>query len=226
MIEPGALFYFAGGRLAYSMVERRDPPFVFADALAGAAFSLLYFFPFSSLKPGASAAVVFLGYMLTGILPYSIVRKVPAEAAGTVEDTGTKPHVWLGIINTSWLSVMGITAAAIVMFQQLGVVGAPLPALGFSKEYYGALIDETLFFLDTVINAAFVLGTGLSVCMAILWSGEIWRKRDPASKSQYCAHTRASIKMVVAFLVVIGAAILFVAEPLYRRLGSLHSLLK
>jgi len=221
-----ALIYFAIARVVYSIVERRDLRFLLLDVSLSSAFASLYLFPFDRLVPAASAGLVFLAYMITAILPYSLVRKAPAEASGVVGISESRSHVWLGIINTSWLSIMGLTSAVLLMWQQLGIVTGPFPPAGRSTEYYEAAIHQCFFFLEAVINAAFVLGTGLGVCMAILWSGEIWRKRDPLSKNQYRAHTLASVKMVVAFLVVVGAALVWVVAPLYERASRLQEMLK
>jgi hypothetical protein len=217
--------YFAAGRVLYSLIERRDIPFVLLDILCSALFTLAALLPLTRLDPGLAVLIVFLGYMLTAMVPYALVRKSPIEATVARADRGNGPAVWFGIIDGSWLAIMGAACAMLTLSRQLQIVDGPLPHAGRSPEYYRAAFDETSFFLSMIVNAAFVLGTALSVCMAILWAGEIWRKRDPLSKTQYRDQTIASLKMVFAFFLVLGCAAVWVAVPLRDRLVAIRELL-
>lgn len=165
-------------------------------------------------------------YVLTALVPFFLVRRQPLEASRVRDiEGGSRPVVWLGIIDTVWLLLMGLTCTLILAGQNLEIVTSLAPPANRSADFYHEAINECLFFLTFVTTSLFAVGGALGGCMAILWSGPLWRKHDPTSRSQYRAHTIASLKMVMAFCVILVAAFMWAAVPLHLRISQLRELM-
>ena len=220
------IIYFALTRFFYSLFERREVKCIVFELFSSSLFVAACVACLHCSKGATAAGFVFLAYMLTAILPYVVFRRSPVEARSRNPDRADGPVVWLGIVDTVWLTLMGATCGLILVGHQLGVVGGPLPAAGHSAEYYHAAIEETAYFLGFATNGLFATGASLGGCMAILWAGELWRKHDNNSRSQYRAQTVVSIKMVMAFFVIVVVGIGWAIVPLYERTLHLRELMK
>jgi hypothetical protein len=219
------LGYYAAARIAYTLFERREIICVVLETLFSFSFILISIVFLNNCPADLSAGFVFLTYMVTAVVPYLIVRRAPMETKAWHFDKDGKPVVWFGIIDGAWLSIMGATCALIFVGRQLGILDGPMPKPGYSADYYHAAIDISMFFLGFVTTGFLATGAALGGCMAILWAGELWRKNDHKSRSEYQAQTVVSVKMVMAFFTIGVAAAGWAAVPLYNRIIQLQDLM-
>jgi hypothetical protein len=202
---------------AYSLTWWPLEPRVRKGLLWGSCFSLLFFVVMFArigwLPPVPEFIVVLVMYMLTGSVPYRIMWSIWKEHEGS--------HHWLGVINFSWLFIMGLAISLFILFYREGILERPLPLLGLSKDYYQSVIQQCNFFLNALTNSVSLLGAGLGVCMAILWGGE-WRRQ----KEEYRDHIKSSIKIIFAFFSIVFAAIIWGVLPLHQQIVALQEMLK
>jgi hypothetical protein len=132
-----------------------------------------------------------------------------------------------GIIDPVWIGVMGMTCAAILCCQTF----APCLADGVLRDqapaYYDNYSAELSFLLGKVLDCILALGAVLAGCMAIIWSGEIWRRRtsaDAHEAAEYESTTRAAQAMVFAYALVTITTVAWVALPIYRNIALLKHL--
>ncbi len=218
--------YFAIVRLVYSLLERRERRFVLWELASDAGFVGISLVLLSYCPTTRASFLVLLVYVLSALLPYAMERKAPIEATGMM-DTGGRPIVWFGLVDSVWVTCMGATCALILAGYGENVIG-PLPPRHRSADFYQAAIAEASFFLGFITNAIFAGGAALSGCMAILWAGEIWRKwrgRGTVEHTQYLAQTVASQKMVFAYFAMVVAAIGWAAVPIHTRMIDLREMM-
>lgn len=220
------LLYFAATRFLYSLFERREFGCIALELFSSSLFVAAGAACLHYSRTVLAALLIFLAYLLTAILPYLVFRRSPIESRSRNPDSEDGPAVSLGIVDTVWLTLMGATCGLILVAEQLGVIGGPPPRVGRSTEYYHAAIEETMFFLGFATNGLFATGASLGGCMAILWAGELWRKHDNRSRSEYRAQTIVSIKMVMALFVIVVAGIGWAIAPLYSRIVDLRELMR
>lgn len=213
----GPLVFFGIWRIVYSLIERRDKWFVLLECISsciliGAGRSLL-----AIPNVETRAILEWLLFVATGLAPRFIVPRHPLEAGGTVVDSD-QGRVPVGIIDFTWMNVMGGALGGIYFV--IGVASfVDIAAVGYvSPDYLQSLRDATVFLLDKTIDSVFLLGGVLAGCMAILWAGELWRKRGKTAHAQYKATTVTATKMVVAFFIVAAGVFIWVLAPLYKQL--------
>lgn len=139
------------------------------------------------------------------------------------ESFSGKKSVRVGIIDFTWLLIMGLAYSGLIYCQQFEVFKNPVQPFQNSN-YYQLYYDEIKFLLQESINLALILGTILGVCMTIIWGGEIWRKNDHKSVSDYKLTTLGAMRMVVAFFAVVISEIIWISAPLYLKLSSIKEI--
>ncbi|NOX64821.1 MAG: hypothetical protein GXO85_03245, partial [Chlorobi bacterium] len=145
----------------------------------------------------------------------------PVEVSEAPKNKKTTP---IGIIDFSWLSILGFTYGGILFATSFPILQNMIK-LGMHEGYYSLYYNETNYLFGKSIDLIFILGTILAACMSIIWAGQIWRKRDPKSRNDYHGTTLASIKMVIAFFLIFIATILWISIPLYDLLTSIKNYL-
>jgi len=113
-----------------------------------------------------------------------------------------KPEQWIGIIDFVWLLILGFTFGGIVFSSNFDVIQVDTIPIGLNAGYYSQYASELSFLLGKSIDLLIILGSILAICMSIIWSGEIWRKKDEKGQEQYYSTTRAAISMTFAYFVV------------------------
>ena len=123
---------------------------------------------------------------------------------------------WVGIIDFVWLNILGITCGAILFARNFDILKLDEIPSGMRPEYYTQLASELNFLLGKAIDLAMILGSILAVCMTIIWSGEVWRKKGQEGEVQYSMTTRAAISMAYAYFIVLLSVAIWVCLPLYQ----------
>ena len=216
----GPLVWFAIGRMVFSLIERWSSKFFWVELVA---ISLYLLFGFCLLRvpnPAIQGLLIAGIFLSTALSSRLLVHRHPIEASNSGEMRPGKELV-IGIIDFVWLSIMAATLA-IICFAQSSHPFNDITLRGqFSSEYWKAELSNTVFLLNKTIDSVFLLGGILGGCMAILWAGEIWRKRDLRNSQKYIFTTVAAMRMVVAYFVVIATALYWIGVPLYERMNNL-----
>lgn len=234
--------YFNISKLIYSFVSRRELKFVLAETL-GSLLTILIGIFFSQfilvlikifvirLFPnnfGFNGIIFFLNGGLYTILfvTFSLLARLlsPQNPVEVPEAPKNKRKTPIGIIDFSWLSILGFTYGGILFATSFPIFKNKIN-LGMGKDYYSLYYNEVNYLFGKSIDLIFILGTILAVCMSIIWAGQIWRKRDTKSRNDYHGTTLASIKMVIAFFLIFIATILWISLPLYNLLTSIKNYL-
>lgn len=150
-----------------------------------------------------------------------LVKENPIEV---VHAPKNKRIIPIGIIDFSWLFIIGISYSLVLFANLFPVISDPLKS-GLPKDYYSLYFTEVNYLMGKSIDMVIILGSVLSACMAIIWGGELWRKRDPQQRNHYFNTTFSSIKMVIAFFIVAIAVVIWVTLPLYLKMTELKMML-
>jgi len=161
-------------------------------------------------------------FILLSIGTRLIFPKNPEEVTKIKNNNKVVP---VGIIDFTWIGLMGFVYAGIIFCQGLEIIADKIE-LNNATEYYKLYYDETKYLFGQTINLLLVLGTILAACMTIIWSGAIWRKKDNTSRKQYIQTTYASIKMVVAFFIIVISIVIWVSLPLFNKMTILKDFIK
>jgi len=221
------LFLLYGlGRIVYSAIERQDKRFILLQFLGSALFIGAGFPLVQLLVPVVAGLVVGSLFIVTGLAPLILV---PNYRAKTQPDMPSARKLWasIGIIDFVWLLLMGASVAFIMFAIGSPPFASPLPPAGLPAGYYQMLFDQTEFLLTKTIDAVTILGSVLAGCMAILWSGGIWRSGSaPDSESVYAPSLVSAIKMVLAFFIIATGIMICIGVPSYSRMLSIAELLR
>jgi hypothetical protein len=244
-------YYYNFGKLLYCFISKRNSKFYIFESI-GVLFSLLIIFLMNDviisrfLNPNSNYVeskkiIIALFYSLiffgTGILSRSLSKSQPEETIieeddppkdNTKRTTKTKNNgkqrVFVGIIDFTWLFIMSLTYGGLSYVVNYDSVSGPLP-IGKSNVYYNLYYDEVKYLFQESINIALILGTILAGCMAILWGDAIWRKGDKKSKINYKGTTLASMKMIVAFFIIVLSELIWISVPLYIKMTTIKDLI-
>jgi hypothetical protein len=213
------------GLVLFSLMERRSPKYL--STLGGCTVALLLGSMFTIRIPDDCCRGLLLGasFALCALLPRLIVPCHPLEAGG---DEVTRPEhvVPLGIIDFCWVLIMAACLACVGFMQRISPVMLPADWRSSSLEYRTRLLDFTTMLFEKVIDSVFLVGGVLAGCMAILWAGEIWRKRKNSDRRWYKRTTIAAIRMAIAFFTVAYILLVHIAVPLYRSMLALLESIK
>lgn len=221
----GILIMFGFGRLIYVAIGRREKWFLLAEAVSLLVFVSIGILLFKIGHDSVRGTLLGFVFVLTGLGSKLIIPHHPIEAGGEkVKDR--EEIVPVGIIDFVWLCIMGGTLAFIGFAAGVSPFNDPVPSKGLSADYYAEALNTTVFLLDKTLDSFFCLGAILAGCMAILWSGAIWRKSDEIGRFYYRRTTLAAIKMVVGFFVVALNTLIWIGVPLYNRMTMLVKLLE
>ena len=227
--------YFNCAKFLYSIVSRRDHKFVIWEAVSSivlAALAIIFYYPLNAFllkliesvfnDAKVDTQIIYLieslviGALFTGSSFY--IRIIfPRNPVEVPEKSKRKPKTPIGIIDFVWLSLMGVAYVVIIFLQTSPTISHELIP-NQRWEYYSLYYDEVNLILKESIRMILVLGTVLAACMTILWSGQLWQKRDPSSKREYGSTAVAAKKMVIAFLFIAIANGIWVCLPLYSRI--------
>ncbi len=212
------LLWFGAARLLYSLIERWSWRFVISEVLAisiGLVVGWMFLGIQTPIVLGLVQGGIFLATAVSAIL---VGRRVPID---TARDPGARLNpLNLGIIDFSWLSIIAGTLALVCFARS----SPPLAAQGptdLSVENLQAQLANLRFLLGHTIESIFLLGGVLAGCMAILWAGEIWRKKESSARSHYRFTTIAAIRMVVAYFIAVGSAGCWVGIPFFELMNDL-----
>lgn len=205
--------YFVAGRLLFSILGRWDMRFILVEALSSVGFVGVALLCALIPIPILAACLIGLLYLLLSLASRFFLPENPIETAFS-QDTQKSAIISVGIIDFSWLFIMAGALAIIVFLNSIPPLSQSIET-GQSTPYYAKTHDFVTMLLGKILDAFFFLGATLGACMAILWSGEIWRKKAAESQKEYREATIASMKMVVAFMVVGLGAFIWVGAPLY-----------
>lgn len=217
------IWFFASGRLLYGLLERRDRGFATGEVIAQLAFVGLTTIMLRIESVVLRALVFGAVFFLSGVVVRRLYPRHPIEA----EPVGPGDREWevaVGIIDVGWLSIMAAALAFVMFAQGSPPFRDPMPSKGLSPAYYESLAENLRFLLGRILDAFLALGATLGVCMAVLWAGEIWRKRSPDARRRYIGATIASRKMVLAFFVASFGALIWMGVPLYQKLVAIPTL--
>lgn len=135
------------------------------------------------------------------------------------------PIVSVGIIDFTWLAIMAVTYSGLLYVTNYDVICNPVLENKLIA-YYELYYDEIKYLLQESLNIAFILGTILAGCMAIFWGGEIWRKaRTPDDTNDYKLTSITSMKMVVAYLIIVLSELIWISIPLYKKMSLIKTLI-
>jgi hypothetical protein len=204
------------------MIDRNNIKNIITDVVTSGMFILFSYLIFR-INHGILRGFCFgLTFIISCLTPRILFPQPQVEAEGP--RTSSLPKI--GIIDTVWIFIMGSTLAFIGF-----TIGTPpfnemQICEGMNPTYYQMLLDNTSFLLGKTIDTIFLVGGVLAGCMAILWSGELWRKSDPRSVKLYFLTTLKASKMVFAFFICATAGFGWVAYPLYNRFVIIENILK
>jgi hypothetical protein len=227
--------YFNMTKLIFSCVSRRDNKFLIFELIGSLiliAFAL-FFDNFIHEKIVIKSGILDgINYFLYGLFYFSIFvgtsfvsrltnPKNPEEVAFS-----NKKNVIIrvGIVDFTWICIIGITYAGILFCREFDTISGNILTTK-SPEYYNLFYDEVKYLFDQAINIILILGTILAACMTILWGSEIWRKKTKDSPKEYKSTTEVSIKIVIAYFIIIIALIIWICLPLYIKMTSFKVLL-
>jgi hypothetical protein len=213
---------FAIGLIIYSAIDRRDKWFMLTEI--GLSILFIGIGKIVLTIPNDIIRSLLLGFLfiIIGLVPRMVI---PHPKSHTDTD-GQKKEIRIGIINWSWICIMGCTLAFIGFAVGASPFIDPIPVKGLNPDYCQKSLDIVTFLLGKTIDSISILGAIIAGCMTILWSGEIWRKSDEKSITHYKLTTRSAIKMVIAYFIVIGNIIIWIGSPLYNRMIMLVDVLK
>ena len=212
--EYGVIIFYAVVRAIYSIVGNRDKIFVIVEPLTCVIFAGISFvivsMPFHS---GHSGILVGSVYFLTAI---------GARLFDRDRRRSKKPLI--GIIDFTWFCILASILALIIFANGLAAItrtGLVPPTA--SSEYVKATLSELQFFFSHVIDVVLVLGSILVVCMSIIWSGEVWRKKT--KQKEYDTTTRSAVAMVIAYMSIAVSTLVWVLAPMYQTMETLRQML-
>jgi hypothetical protein len=106
---------------------------------------------------------------------------------------------WIGIIDFSWLSLLGITCGGILLANNFDIIKKEFVVPGYEPRYYIQLSEEYKFLLDKLFYFVVSLATILAACMTILWYGGIWRSKDIVMNSKLAKNQPEAFNKLEAF---------------------------
>lgn len=200
--------YFCLGRLLYGLIGRRDQLFVLRESgtlLAYLAFPLPFLLCVPQPIGGIAASLVF---WLTAVAVLRWVNHRPGEE-----------HVPVGIIDYSWMGIMGAGLGLVLVARGGAIFDRLAPGRGFKPEFYAQILETARFLFGNVVTVLMALGAVLAGCMTILWAGEVWRKPGKEAAA-YPSTTMAAQKMVFAFFWVAFGVAGWLGWPLLEALDA------
>lgn len=132
-----------------------------------------------------------------------------------IEETKVK----VGIIDTSWLSILNISYSLILIVSALPILASDISRSDSS--FITLCINEISFLIDKGVQAILSLATVLAACMAILWGETIWSKKGSQNNQNYSNHVMKAIQMIVCFFFVVGSVFIWFIVPLYSKMSTL-----
>ena len=154
-----------------------------------------------------------------------MLPRQPIET-GTDIALNSREIVPVGIVDFGWISVMGLMLGIITYSKSVAPFINVFPPKGMLLVYYETSLETCRFYLGKIIDGILITGGVVSACMAILWAGEIWRKSDEKSRRLYKFSTITSIKIIVAYLVVVLNTAVWLAAPLSKHMDAIMEILK
>ena len=219
------LLWFAAGRFAFGLIERWRWLFFWLELLSIGLYLLIARCLMGIPNPALQGLSIGGVFLLTSVLSRFLAHRHPIEASDP-ENGGHGRELALGIIDFAWLTILAATLGILCFARSSYPFNEAAPSGNFPSAYWEAELSNTVFLLEKTIDSVFLLGGVLAGCMAILWAGEIWRKQHPTSRLQYVSTTVAAIRMVVAYIAVMVAALYWLGVPLYERMTIITKLLR
>lgn len=225
MVPMALVLLYAVGLLVYSAVGRRDLRFLVAQSvggclLVGCGTAIL------GIEAGVPrAALLALAFIFVALLPRVLFPRHPVEAEALAKEN-QKQTLTVGIVDFTWVLVMAVVLAVVVFAAGSPPFSRTQPAPGMGRDYYICSYDGAEFLLGKILDSILVVGTVLAACMAIIWSGAIWRRSDRQGRAQYVRTTMAAMQMVVAYVIIVLSALIWLGAPIYGRMNDLVEMLK
>ncbi|XMB85406.1 hypothetical protein RJG79_08235 [Mycoplasmatota bacterium WC44] len=171
-------------------------------------FTILIFVISICINPEVSQYVNIMLFLLY-ILSWLLSRSLYPIRVGKVSN---KTYIRVGIIDFTWLSLVSITYLGQLIirdwlpFQSSVKNTLNTPSLDALLSFYQLLFSK-------IFDSIFLLGGILGICMTIIWADQIWRKS--AKGRDYKSTTAASIRMIIAYFIIIGSVSFWMLKPLY-----------
>lgn len=239
------LLYFGIGRLLFFALAHRDGPFLWTHSIASLCFCLSGLLILRTENSVIRGVLLGGAYVVASVAAMWLAPRHPPEACATTQPDSTHelppvtgivdsrgcrlggpPMVAVGIVEFSWTLIVGGGLSIIGFALHEYPFNCPLPPKGLPPEYYRFCFDTASFLLEKTLDSVFLVGGVLAGCMAILWSGEIWRRGDGPSKRLYFLTTQTAMRMTVAYFLVAIAAFIWIGAPLYFRMVGLADLMR
>lgn len=206
------LIFYTIGRVGFCAIHHTNLKLVAYETISSIIFlsaAIAWYSILGTFYDGIAMAILFIGTAL-------ISRYLATPKQGQ----------WIGIIDFVWLAILGITCGGILLAHNFDVLQVGHFKTGMKPEFYAQLAAEINFLLGKSIDLVIILGTVLAVSMSIIWSGEVWRKKDEEEKTNYKATTRASISMAFAYLLVLISVGFWISLPLYQNYSAVKDFLQ
>ena len=226
------VLYFSVGRFAYSIATNRNWAFLSVE-LALIGLFLYYGLAFMFIgNPALTAGLLGITFAVTGIAS-RVAVPIALKLGIDLWNEPLVSKVPVGIIDFTWITLMGAALSIIYFLIQVPPLSGLGLSLGLPTPYLLTYHENVLFLLERLNGGIFGLGTILAAAMAILWAGEIWLKSEKPNEAdeqererQYRSLTFASVKMGIAFFVILVGLLLWLGLPLYRRMVEVTELMK
>lgn len=148
-------------------------------------------------------------------------EKVSKDSILTLPDhlQTEESKVKVGIIDTSWLSIMNISYSLVLIVSTLPILTSDISRTDSS--FITLCINEISFLIDKGIQMVLALATVLAGCMGILWGEAIWNKKGSKNHQNYSNHVLKAMQMIICFFFVAGSVFVWFIVPLYSKMSIL-----
>ena len=133
----------------------------------------------------------------------------------------------IGVIDIVWLTLFSGVLGLILYARNASDYLLNSNLSDLSNNQLESLYSYMEFILSETIDSIFTLGTILAGAMAILWAGEICRKKsNPNQINHYSISVKSSAKMTFAYFFIVVNVFIWFGSPLYFRIIELLELIK
>ena len=214
------LSFFGFGLIVYSAIlrERRS---LTPDILAVASFILLGMVLLLINSDVIRGLALGASFLAAGLTPRFITPDKPLKGPDK-RASDIRGGMRVGIVDFVWIMLMAAVVAFVAFANETSPFVSGVP-LGRSAEYYRTDLAITQVLFERTVEVILLVGGGLSAVMAILWSGQIWaKKEEEADPHQYRQTTLVSMQMVVAYFFIATAGFIWIALPLYQHMINIR----
>jgi len=212
--ESQVIVFYSIHRVLYTILGHRDKKLILAEPISCLVFALV------------SVVIIHAAFasLLQGILIGAVYVLTAIGARLFDEERRRLKMSIIGIVDFTWVWLMASMLGLIIFANGLPVVSRiGLVEANPTPESVQAAHSELQFLFGRVIDVVLVMGSIVAVCMSIIWSGEVWRKKTKLK--EYGDTTRASLAIVTAFMGITFSTFLWVLVPMYKTLESLRGML-